>query len=87
MAADVRFLSSHRGWETGAVSSLMIAFQGNGSLRKIAVGAELVRDFLKDAHLKNAEKEFTSLSKVNALRKRKGGTLWLNHWNSVKDMG
>lgn len=73
---SVALQSSHRDWETGALSSFMIMFQRNGSQvpeRQFWV-IKLAREFLKDLHLKEEEKEFTSFSKENALRKQRGGT-------------
>lgn len=58
---EVKILPSHRDIEIGALSSLFITFQKDGSqdLRKTALGYKTGRKLLNDLYLKEAEKKIT----------------------------
>ena len=53
---QVRILFSHRDWEAGALSFLMITFQRNGSqvFGKIFLACETGKSLWEDLHLKEA---------------------------------
>ena len=60
---EVRLLFSYRLWEAGMLSFLMIApLKVSSLVQRKSSAAKLARGFLKDLHLKKAEKEFTITS-------------------------